>query len=373
MSNTKKSLPKKGLKKGARVAATVAAMALAVGLWASAPKQMELRPTLSAPEQKSAPPSEAQAAQPPKRKRFKGIAPAPKEEHRKWAKELALQIDQENRIGEQALSKLTKALERARWASQGEIPASQHPMSEQECRAEIKDQGLLKGGLIDAAECGHANMAKVPGRDGVCVDRYEFPNVPCAYPVTWVNSQQAQSICEAQGKRLCDASEWEAACSGEPEPLEWEAPGNKKRERVWAYGERRLPQLCAMGSGKSEGCEQAIEAGEGGERKACGANTWPAGARFECAGELGVYDLHGNAAEIMNLPRDQSERGVHGGSGVTELKGSWFAFSAVEGKRTPHPDDCRWRAPGWHRTETRSASGHMNYHLGFRCCADAPR
>jgi len=79
-----------------------------------------------------------------------------------------------------------------------------------------------------------------------------------------------------------------------------------------------------------------------------------------------VYDQHGNAAEHMNLPMKPEELGSRGGSGQTEMKGSWFIF-----KEAPaHPDDCRFRAPGWHATRITDPNSHANYHLGFRCCRD---
>ena len=52
--------------------------------------------------------------------------------------------------------------------------------------------------------------------------------------------------------------------------------------------------------------------------------------------------------------------------GVTEMKGSWFAFDDFRA----HEDWCRWRAPFWHGTRVRDPKSHANYHLGFRCCRD---
>ena len=80
----------------------------------------------------------------------------------------------------------------------------------------------------------------------------------------------------------------------------------------------------------------------------------------------GVFDLHGNAAEHMNLPTKTDELGAQGGLGQTEMKGSWFIFARTEA----HEDDCRWRAPDWHASKTLGAKSHANYHLGFRCCKD---
>ena len=263
-----------------------------------------------------------------------------------------------------------KAMGAARWATQGNAAAI-HPETREQCRKDNIDTGKLKGGDSDAAVCGHPNMAVVPTLDGhkVCIDRYEFPNVPCDYPVTWVQANQASDICKSEGKRLCHAHEWEGACANVAQPQDWQHPGNSARKKVWAYGDKRDPSLCAFGQPKSPGCEAAIESNKG-VVQSCGPNTWPSGSFPQCAGPLGVYDQHGNAAEHMNLARNERESGAHGGTGVTEMKGSWFVFPS-KGEHVVHEDDCLWRAPGWHRTDVANPASHANYHLGFRCCADA--
>ncbi len=45
----------------------------------------------------------------------------------------------------------------------------------------------------------------------VCIDQFEFPNIPCEYPMTWMRDRQAHLICKAIGRRLCDAHEWDGA------------------------------------------------------------------------------------------------------------------------------------------------------------------
>jgi formylglycine-generating enzyme required for sulfatase activity len=206
----------------------------------------------------------------------------------------------------------------------------------------------------------------------VCIDQYEFPNITCEYPVVWVRADQAVRLCRAVGKRICDAHEWEGACAGALKPAEEEyAFGerrmmieylhNQKRERVWSYGKTKDHSLCAMDSRKSPGCLTPTF-------QRCGSNTYPAGAFPGCRSSFGVYDLNGNAAEHMNLALEPKELASRGGLGETEMKGSWFIFAREEA----HLDDCRWRAPMWHRSRIDDANSHMNYHLGFRCCRDIP-
>lgn len=279
------------------------------------------------------------------------------------------EIAKANKLSEKEGQALRASLGRLKWATQGGAAAI-HPETRQQCERENIATGRLIGGDSDIASCGKPNMAVVPSNGGgtVCIDRFEFPNIACDYPITWVQANQAAEICEAEGKRLCDAHEWEGACANKPQPSDWLHPGNSARKKVWAYGDERDPGLCAFGQPKSPGCDAAIVANKN-VAQACAPNTWPAGSFPQCAGPLGVYDQHGNAAEHMNLARSAKEAGSNGGSGVTEMKGSWFVFSKSPGKPV-HEDDCLWRAPGWHRTPVASPASHANYHLGFRCCAD---
>jgi formylglycine-generating enzyme len=134
---------------------------------------------------------------------------------------------------------------------------------------------------------------------------------------------------------------------------------NLHREVVWAYGKEKNHALCATASKKGPHCDTPSWNG-------CGTNDYPAGSFPECVSSLGVFDQHGNAAEHMNFPLKPEELGSRGGSGETEMKGSWFIFLQAEA----HEDDCRWRAPDWHVTRIDDTNSHRNYHLGFRCCRD---
>jgi formylglycine-generating enzyme len=261
---------------------------------------------------------------------------------------------------------------------QGNPAISQHPMERAECRS-IRDAA----GLVSEAHppCARTNMVPLydpaageTANDAtICIDQFEFPNVACEYPVVNVSAREAAMLCEAEGKRLCDAHEWEGACAGALHAADAEyafgsprqtatAMHNRDREKRWAYGPAKDHTLCATGSKKSPSCP-------GGGWKECGSNTYPAGAFPACVSPFGVYDQHGNAAEHMSLPLDPSELGSRAGHGATEMKGSWFAFQ----RHDAHEDDCRWRAKDWHASKVMSEASHSNYHLGFRCCSDVRR
>jgi hypothetical protein len=258
---------------------------------------------------------------------------------------------------------------------QGNPDISRHPMKRSECRR-IREEADLHPARITA--CGgvgmvplyDAEIGETPADARVCIDELEFPDVPCEYPVVQVRAVEAAALCDALGKRLCDAHEWEGACAGSLRPARreyrWGWPREEQshthnilRQKVWSYGAARDASLCATGSSVTPGCD-------GGGWATCGSNTYPTGAFPACASSLGVFDMHGNAAEHMSLPVAPDDLASRGGDGLTEMKGSWFASGAAP----PHEDDCRWRAPAWHETRVSNPKSHMNYHLGFRCCKD---
>jgi hypothetical protein len=299
--------------------------------------------------------------------------------------ELLLRMADELRLSRDQLDDVRVILERSRVLGQGNPALSVHPMTRQECRSARASAHVR---IADEAHCGAPNMVAVFDPSGgeterdarVCIDQFEFPNIPCEYPVVHVTAREAVLLCEAVGKRICDAHEWEGACAGRLLEVDREYAWNRSRremtalhnagrERVWAYGPTRDHAKCATGSAKSAECVSGFDR--------CGSNTYPTGAFPACVSPFGVYDLHGNVAEHMNLPmrREQLASDQRPGFGHTEMKGSWFIFSRYEA----HEDDCRWRAPDWHGSRITSVASHSNYHLGFRCCktvgasADADR
>jgi len=267
---------------------------------------------------------------------------------------------------------------------QGNPDVTRHPVSPAACRAKLAAEEVTYADPTFERICGERYMAPLydPGSEKpadakTCIDQFEFPNIPCVYPVTWVRANEAVEICRTLGKRLCDAHEWEGACEGRLTPPDYNF-GLKRRmnredarrsmrrqhnirvhdDRRWAYGPKYKKGVCATASRKSKKCGV-------GWRK-CGTNTFPAGHFPTCVSALGVYDQHGNAAEHMNLPLAPEEMASSPEQhyGDTEMKGSWFVFDQIRA----HKDFCRWRAPSWHGTKVMAKGSHRNYHLGFRCC-----
>ncbi|MGC2224146.1 MAG: hypothetical protein WA624_18280 [Methylocella sp.] len=296
------------------------------------------------------------------------------------------QIQQERGLTPQQMDHLRAIFVRSGFMGQGNPAISVHPVTEDGCQKKLQQQHVSYANPRFEKICHAKYMAPLydPKKSSAeeakaCIDQFEYPDMPCTYPVVWVKAREAAQVCEAEGKRICDAHEWEGACAGELEEPDYRfdlAQGvtpNVAVERMraahnrafeptqsWSYGPEYQRGVCATGSFKTAGCP-------GGGWNLCGSNTYPAGDFPACHSPLDVYDLNGNAAEHMNLPLNLGQMASRGSKelGVTEMKGSWFIFDTYRA----HPDWCRWRAPFWHGSQVMDPRSHANYHLGFRCCS----
>ena len=243
---------------------------------------------------------------------------------------------------------------------QGNKELAQHFISRAKCLKGL--EGITIQTEEQKATCGgFANMVPIhkKGRKSkACIDVFEFPNQPCALPVVWTAPVQAKVICELQGKRLCSQEEWILACRGDPDD---------GKDRRFAYGDEMDLEICnthKSGAKYSPNCDPDSASSAW---KTCATNTEPAGSFPGCRSRFGVFDQHGNVAEIMTrLDPD--------GHTYSQLKGSAFFYTDVARKpderqvkgRETYPDHCA-HDPRWH-VELMSEAWHVNYHLGFRCC-----
>jgi len=298
---------------------------------------------------------------------------------------LLRQLQAVHKLTDAQMSAIRAIFAKSGYIGQGNPAVTRHPVTPEQCQAKLKQLSDNYDNPQFEKICGAKYMAPLydpatqkPEDAKVCIDQFEFPDIPCAYPVVWVKAREAAEICWALGKRLCDAHEWEGACAGslQPPDYRWDlAKGlspNAAVERMrrqhneeygrtksWSYGPEYKKGICATSSQKTPGCN-------GGSWTGCGSNTFPDGDFPACRSPLDVYDLNGNAAEHMNLPLNPSEMSSLGSRelGYTEMKGSWFVFDTYRA----HEDWCRWRAPYWHGSRVMDPHSHANYHLSFRCC-----
>ncbi|AUX27632.1 uncharacterized protein SOCEGT47_082280 [Sorangium cellulosum] len=248
----------------------------------------------------------------------------------------------------------------------GNKALAQHTRSKEQCLAGLS--GIVLQTEEQRARCGgEENMVPVhryrrgkPAPAAFCIDIFEFPNRACELPMVWASPTQAAAVCSLQGKRLCTEEEWSLACGGDPEGG---AP------RVYAYGDELDLAVCNTQKrlrgidGKPCDGDTARSAYE-----TCGTDTEPSGAYPACRSRFGVFDQHGNVAEIMTR-RDRDDGKVY-----SQLKGSaWFYAEVAREHDAPrpagretYPDHCAF-SPRWH-VEPMENAWHANYHLGFRCC-----
>jgi eukaryotic-like serine/threonine-protein kinase len=171
--------------------------------------------------------------------------------------------------------------------------------------------------------------------DPYCIDRYEYPNRAGELPVHSVTWDEAKASCEAVGKRLCAADEWERACRG---PQGWR----------YAYGAERDHRACNTPWYPSPPPDLAPPYA-------------PSGRYRRCVSPEGVYDLNGNLSEWVADRWDGDpapvDRDVPPGTILRTVRGGTMWLQTFYGQ------DCL------------SRHGHPpngTYHDdGFRCCKDA--
>ena len=194
--------------------------------------------------------------------------------------------------------------------------------------------------------------ARPPTTPRVCIDQFEFPDIPCEYPVVYAARERGGAALRSRGqahlrrarvggrvrRRRCTRRRSSTPSAS----LARTRPGSTTR-RARSSGptaRRRTTRKCGTGA------TRARSATAGGWTL-CGSNTYPAGSFPECVSSFGVYDQHGNAAEHMNLPlKPGRARRAAAGPAQTEMKGSWFIFASRR-RRT------RTTAAGAPRTGTR--------------------
>ena len=160
---------------------------------------------------------------------------------------------------------------------------------------------------------------EIPGEQfilgGFYVDVFPYPNEEGAIPLTNVSRDEARTLCQEAGKRLCSELEWERACKG---------PNN----HAYEYGERYRAEVCSTGS-------QPL--------------LRPNGLRVGCRSDFGVRDLHGGAFQWTS---SSWNRGTQGD------------LVTVRGGNGPHGELVGRCSNG----QGKPAATH-SAQIGFRCCA----
>ncbi len=192
------------------------------------------------------------------------------------------------------------------------------PPSAERVGADAQRQLSLSTGDADARYDGSAEL---PNGPGLWIDRFEYPNQAGAMPLTGVDARAAVLLCQAEGKRLCQAHEWERACGG-------------SEHAAQPYGDRYIRAACAVELDKPT----------------------PSGEHLGCLAENGAQDLVGSVWEWTDTPLDLPALQSSPGQELRELRGgSWYTDPL---KATCQPREGYPAAP----IDARFPE------VGFRCC-----
>lgn len=170
----------------------------------------------------------------------------------------------------------------------------------------------------------------------VCIDQFEYPNVPGQYPMIFVTYYEAQNACFAQHKRLCNEEEWTFACEG-PDAM------------PYPYGYKRDATACNIDKTWRTFSEKKMWPRDGASAEVELDKLWQgeaSGMRAGCKSPFGAYDLTGNVDEWTTTVRPRPYLSV--------LKGGYWG---------PVRNRCR-------PATTVHNEGHYFYQQGLRCCAD---
>lgn len=174
-----------------------------------------------------------------------------------------------------------------------------------------------------------------------CIDRYEWPNRAGERPEVMNRFHQAEVKCAALGKRLCTESEWTMTCEG-PKFL------------PFPYGYVRDTNICHGDVMWDSPDMKKVAARDPAEL----ARLWKgvrSGSQPQCVSEYGVYDMPGNADEVVSSETYSSD--FRGKFDSVHTGGPWY-----KGVR----NQCR---PKIYTHD----EGFYYYFLSFRCCAEPDR
>jgi hypothetical protein len=184
-----------------------------------------------------------------------------------------------------------------------------------------------------------------------CIDRYEYPNRKGAHPTWMLDWYQAQATCESNGKRLCWASEWTAACEGPehtPFPYGWERDHTQCNMDNFFIEPKKFGTKGAFLFYAKDRDIQARELSRLDQ-------SVPSGSMQSCQSGFGVYDMPGNVDEWV--VSDEPPREVSKWAG---LKGGAWGHVRSQCRPMTFSHD----------------PAFAYYFVGFRCCKDiegAPR
>lgn len=149
------------------------------------------------------------------------------------------------------------------------------------------------------------------GADTFYIDKYEYPNQAGQKPTAHMNLDMAKAACATQGKRLCTAREWRAACIG-------------TQNLRFGYGNDYAGGRCKSNVHLKSGHNSMkdIEASISGS-----------GEFTECHNDLGIYDMIGNLEEWVLDDFNGRSGSLEGGAFYT-----YREYADCSGRYSRQPD-----------------------------------
>ena len=158
-----------------------------------------------------------------------------------------------------------------------------------------------------------------------CIDEYEYPNIKGELPKVYMSYLDIEKACNAEGKHVCDESDWTFACEGEEARPYAYGDGYIRNKSTCNIDKKFVDPFNPKNADKLDGRE-------------------PSGNRDECVSVFGVHDQLGNADEWVHNTIGKPFKGILKG-------GHWLKTRA------------RCRAETLHHFE------HFSwYETGGRCC-----
>lgn len=143
-----------------------------------------------------------------------------------------------------------------------------------------------------------------------CIDKYEYPNVEGELPKAWMNWYDVKNSCEAQGKRLCNKSEWTFACEG-PDMHPYPYGDGYHRDKTACNFDNPTPIDPDTGR-----VIDVFNARKSTDHTATILNSLlvPSGSKPLCVSPFGVHDMVGNVDEfVVNETHIPYKSGLVGG------------------------------------------------------------
>jgi len=201
------------------------------------------------------------------------------------------------------------------------------PSVEQKCLRWLDPDNKGPNGPAQCAEFSPSkclSASKVEQKE-YCIDEFEFPNQRGVKPTRWVSWRDMKRSCEAQGKRLCTRTEWTFACEG-PSMKPYPYGDGLHRDATACNIDKRWRDPSKT---PRDDLDQSV----------------PSGSMPRCVSPFGVYDMTGNADEVV-----LNEVGWPYASGL--MGGHWAtgARNRCRPMTDNHNEDFAW------------------YETGGRCC-----